>query len=148
MRMIIILCLFAFSCTPASVNMDSSWKMTQVNDKFGEPAGEMLVAEISGSFSNSATVNSTLLAVASSVDTNIYIRLYEYGRNPVSISDFVDVNLETRDTFYNVLFSKNRLFTTNKDLHDKLASEVSPVKIYCEIQGSEYRFDIPPLPKS
>ena len=67
------------TCTRCGENM-SSWKLGEYNDEFGMPSGDKyIITDAYGTFSNSATTNSTLYAAVQIDNEDIGIMLWEYG---------------------------------------------------------------------
>ena len=60
----------------------SSWEIGEYTDEFNQPTGKKyMVVDTYGTFSNSATTNSTLLAALQIDQDNIGVMMWEYGRN-------------------------------------------------------------------
>ncbi len=70
-------------CTRCNENL-TSWECGEYTDEFGDPTGnKYVITKTYGTFSNSATTNSTLYAAVQIDNDDIGIMLWEYGRNLV-----------------------------------------------------------------
>ncbi len=73
----------------------SAWEIGEYTDEFNQPTGKKyIVTESYGTFSNSATTNSELLAALQIDNDDIRIMLWEYGSNLVKgIFDYEKYNI-------------------------------------------------------
>ena len=85
-------------CTRCGENF-SSWKVGEYVDEFKQPTGKKYISvESTGTFSNSATTNSELIAILQIDNDDIGIMLWEYGSQLVKgIFDYENYNIVILD---------------------------------------------------
>lgn len=86
-------------CTRCNKNF-GSWEKGEFVDEFKQPTGKKYIAtRVNGSFSNSATTNSDLIAALQITTDDVAIMLWEYGWNSVKCSyKWDDYTITMKDT--------------------------------------------------
>ena len=73
-------------CTRCEKNF-GAWELGEFVDEFKQPTGEKYIStQVSGTFSNSATTNSNLIAILQVTSEDVAIMLWEYGSHSVKCS--------------------------------------------------------------
>ncbi|MBW2998425.1 hypothetical protein KY321_02700 [Candidatus Woesearchaeota archaeon] len=82
-KIFILLFVVSLQTTFAQGLSFDKWEKVELQDEFGDKTGKFITRTFaSGTFSNSATTNSKLIAKINHQDDWVFISLYEYERTP------------------------------------------------------------------
>ena len=126
----------------------NAWELGEFTDEFKKPTGEKYVVTTAydGTFSNSATTNSDLIAAVQVTDVEIAIMLWEYGNHLVKGTfDYEDYSITVLDqdnqkhylsgTIYQ---GGNRIYVDSKDRYALLQLLRQDGEISFYLESSKY----------
>ena len=143
--------------TTDSVDAGDNWEIKYYVDDFDDPTDEKYIRSevIEGTFSNSATDNSLLyVQIVISDSTDIYIRLFEYGKllvKGISTSTYKVLVRDSKGTDFKLKatnYSDRLEFNViDSQIIHKLLQKGNKLKFYIEESGryassSTYRFNV------
>ena len=135
-----IFLLFASSAIFAQ--SDSDYIVKHFVDDFGDPTDhKYLLAVVSGKFSNSATRDSLLLVRVLIANEEISFKLYEYGKNEVTGSDYTQYVIKMKFPDGNIIEKTAKIdtYTSRLDIShlfdssidfETMFSGIAPIKVY------------------
>lgn len=132
----------------------SPWELVRSVDEFGDPTGDTtLMANLEGTFSNTATTNSDLDVCVFYEPSFISFRLIEYGFTPANYRSTLTVKIKVDDTittgYVDNLLTSNGFFglgaKSNAELYDELYNALTngkKVKFVITCGSSTYNFTL------
>jgi hypothetical protein len=161
MKRIIFVCFMLFCAFCAFA--DDPWEIIEIVDEFKDPTGDIrLAAQVTGTFSNSATNGSVLIVLClvdiTDKEPDLYFRLIEYGRYDASIYDeFVSYSIKDgsgnkhqfywsspkrSSKYFQPLDNTYSAGRTNKDFMLPIFKNGGVVQIIITADNSTYNFKI------
>ena len=143
------------TCTRCNESV-GAWELGEFKDEFGQTTGQKYIATtVDGTFSNSATTNSSLIAVLQITSTEVAIMLWEYSRNLVKCSYSYDeysitmLDTENKKHYLNgtMYAGGSRIYLDDDDKSTvinalKKSGTVSFYLVYSEYTTSTYLFSV------
>ena len=134
--------------------MPSQWELVRSVDEFGDPTGNTtLMANLEGTFSNTATTSSDLDVCVFYKPSSLSFRLIEYGFTPANYRSTLTVKIKVDDTittdYVDNRLTSNGFFTlgarSNTELYNELYDaliEGKKVKFVITSGSSTYNFTL------
>jgi len=117
-----LLIITVFSCGPNSKGepvkkvietrqLEKSWDFIVTTDEFGDETGSKeIVGNFKGTFSNSATSNSSFDVTVKVVDSSFYTLFSEYGNNLASLPENQSINIKVKTEEGDIIKVRQFLF--------------------------------------
>ncbi|MBQ7913373.1 MAG: hypothetical protein IJ308_08105 [Clostridia bacterium] len=133
-----------------------AWELGEFEDEFGQATGKKYIATmVNGTFSNSATTNSSLIAALQITSTEVAFMLWEYSKNLVKCSYSYDeysitmLDTEKKKHYLNgtMYAGDSRIYLDSSDKSAvinalKKSGTISFYIVYSEYTTSTYLFSV------